>query len=99
MDRVASAAGRESGTSGADPLALRYVVYGGEALELRRLNEWYSRHADDAPRLINMYGITETTVHVTYRPLDREAVAAANGSLIGQAIPGLRVYLLDQRMR
>ncbi|WP_225732735.1 non-ribosomal peptide synthetase, partial [Nocardia sp. JCM 34519] len=85
--------------SDAEPLGLRYVVYGGEALELRRLNDWYARHEDNSPRLINMYGITETTVHVTYRALDRAAVAAANGSLIGQAIPGLRVYLLDHRLR
>ncbi|WP_460724072.1 amino acid adenylation domain-containing protein, partial [Nocardia heshunensis] len=91
-------ADRLAGKSG-EPLALRYVVYGGEALELRRLTEWYTRHTDDAPRLINMYGITETTVHVTYRALDHIAVAEAHGSIIGQAIPGLRVFLLDQRLR
>ncbi|WP_264936029.1 AMP-binding protein, partial [Streptomyces sp. A012304] len=46
-------------------LALRTVVFGGEALEPARLADWYARHADDAPVLVNMYGITETTVHVT----------------------------------
>ncbi|WP_408637760.1 amino acid adenylation domain-containing protein [Nocardia bovistercoris] len=84
---------------GAGPLSLRYIVFGGEALELRRLTDWYARHGDTAPRLVNMYGITETTVHVTYRALDAAAVAAANGSVIGRAIAGLRTYLLDTRLR
>ncbi|MCG3056611.1 AMP-binding protein, partial [Escherichia coli] len=43
-------------------LSLRYIVFGGEALELSRLNEWYVRHPEGSPSLINMYGITETTV-------------------------------------
>nr|WP_275942082.1 non-ribosomal peptide synthetase [Nocardia cerradoensis] len=89
----------QAAADSAAPLALRYVVYGGEALELRRLNGWYDRHGDAAPRLINMYGITETTVHVTYRALDAAAVAEADGSVIGRAIPGLRTYLLDNRLR
>ena len=97
-DRAAMSRGGADGQA-IEPLSLRYVVYGGEALELRRLSNWYARHDDDAPRLINMYGITETTVHVTYRALDEAAVATANGSWIGQAIPGLRVYLLDHRLR
>ena len=75
--------------------ALRYVIFGGEALELRRLDEWYRRHADDAPRLVNMYGITETTVHVSYMALDHAAVSANAGSLIGRGLPHLRVYVLD----
>ncbi|MET7768764.1 amino acid adenylation domain-containing protein [Nocardia sp. NPDC005366] len=91
-------ADRAAGTD-VDPLSLRYIVFGGEALELRRLSDWYARHDDTAPRLVNMYGITETTVHVTYRALDAAAVAAADGSVIGRAIPGLRTYLLDTRLR
>ncbi|MYT27224.1 AMP-binding protein, partial [Streptomyces sp. SID7760] len=51
----------------ADPgLALRHVVFGGEALDVAALAGWFARHGDTAPRLVNMYGITETTVHVTY---------------------------------
>ncbi|MFB7716208.1 non-ribosomal peptide synthase/polyketide synthase [Nocardia sp. NPDC056100] len=82
----------------APPLALRYIIFGGEALEPRRLADWYQRHEETAPRLINMYGITETTVHVTYRALDR-AAAAAGGGGIGHAIPGLGIFLLDHRLR
>ncbi len=90
-DRVAEERGSER-------LALRYVVFGGEALDLRRLAGWYLRHADDAPRLVNMYGITETTVHVSHLELDSgDAEFAA--SLVGRAIPGLGVYVLDPRLQ
>ncbi|WP_433893424.1 amino acid adenylation domain-containing protein [Streptomyces sp. CA-111067] len=80
-------------------LALKYVVFGGEALDLARLGDWYARHADTAPALVNMYGITETTVHVSYAPLDRAAAAASTASTIGQAIPDLRAYVLDHALR
>ncbi|MEV0662924.1 amino acid adenylation domain-containing protein [Actinomadura luteofluorescens] len=82
---------------GAD-LALRYIVFGGEALDLGRLEDWYSRHPEDAPTLVNMYGITETTVHVSYLALDRVHAATAAGSLVGVGIPDLRVYVLDGRL-
>ncbi|WP_368077454.1 amino acid adenylation domain-containing protein [Actinomadura sp. WMMB 499] len=82
-----------------DLSALRYVVFGGEALELGRLDDWYSRHREDAPTLVNMYGITETTVHVSYVALDRVYAATAPGSVIGTGIPDLRVYVLDDRLR
>ncbi|TYB42714.1 non-ribosomal peptide synthetase [Actinomadura chibensis] len=80
-------------------LALRYIVFGGEALDLGRLDDWYSRHPEDAPTLVNMYGITETTVHVSYLALDRAYAATAPGSVIGAGIPDLRVYVLDSRLR
>ncbi|NJC68037.1 non-ribosomal peptide synthase/polyketide synthase, partial [Planosporangium flavigriseum] len=79
-------------------LALRYVIFGGEALDLWRLADWYDRHPDTAPVLVNMYGITETTVHVSYVALDRPAAAEAPGSVIGAAIPDLRVYVLDREL-
>ncbi|MFD6860663.1 amino acid adenylation domain-containing protein, partial [Rhodococcus sp. NPDC060090] len=79
-------------------LALRYVIFGGEALDLRRLADWYRRHADDAPRLVNMYGITETTVHVSHLELGADDSGSA-ASLVGRAIPGLGVYVLDPRLR
>ncbi|MCL2533503.1 MAG: amino acid adenylation domain-containing protein, partial [Nocardiaceae bacterium] len=79
-------------------LALRYVIFGGEALDLGQLGRWYARHADDAPRLVNMYGITETTVHVTRLDLDSAYAAEANASVVGRAIPGLRVTVLDERL-
>ncbi|WP_192939019.1 non-ribosomal peptide synthetase [Streptomyces cinnamoneus] len=78
-------------------LALRCVVFGGEALDLGRLREWYARHAEDAPVLVNMYGITETTVHVSYVALDQSSVGEGPvGSLIGRGIPNLRLFVLDE---
>ncbi|MDF5806431.1 AMP-binding protein [Pseudomonas aeruginosa] len=44
--------------------ALRYVIFGGEALDLQSLRPWFQRFGDRQPQLVNMYGITETTVHV-----------------------------------
>ncbi|MBG0567779.1 non-ribosomal peptide synthetase [Actinoplanes aureus] len=79
-------------------LKLRYVVFGGEALEPSRLADWYTRHAADSPVLVNMYGITETTVHVTHLDLD-EAAVTVPGSRIGTGLDDLRVYLLDPAMR
>ena len=83
--------------SGAEPLplALRYVIFGGEALEMQSLQPWFDRHGDQRPKLINMYGITETTVHVTYRPLS--ASDLERGSVIGVPIPDLQVYILDSQ--
>ncbi|MBO0800651.1 MAG: amino acid adenylation domain-containing protein, partial [Blastocatellia bacterium] len=75
-------------------LNLRYVIFGGEALELRRLPDWYERHPEGRPSLINMYGITETTVHVSYIALDHSLVNSSH-SVIGRGIPDLRVYVLD----
>ena len=79
---------------------LRHVVFGGEALELRSLAPWYQRNAADAPKLANMYGITETTVHVTYHALHPEDLQHYRGrSPIGARIPDLRTYILDPRGR
>ena len=75
-------------------LALRVVVFGGEALNFNALQPWFATHASDAPRLINMYGITETTVHVTYREITTEDVTHGVHSLIGVPIPDLQLYLL-----
>ena len=80
-----------------EALALRTVIFGGEALDIRRLAPWFERHGDQHPQLVNMYGITETTVHVTYRPLTREDVHLhLTGSAIGRPLPDLEVYILDQ---
>jgi amino acid adenylation domain-containing protein len=75
--------------------ALRYVIFGGEALELASLRPWIERHGDREPRLVNMYGITETTVHATYRPITLDDLDSGSGSVIGVPIPDLRLLLLD----
>jgi amino acid adenylation domain-containing protein len=77
-------------------LALRKVIFGGEALQLESLRPWFRRHGNQSPQLINMYGITETTVHVTYRPLTMADLEVASASLIGCPIGDLQIYLLDR---
>ncbi|MEV0642684.1 amino acid adenylation domain-containing protein [Streptomyces sp. NPDC050619] len=80
--------------------ALRRIIFGGEALELGRLRGWVERHGTASPELINMYGITETTVHVTHRVLtDEDFEPGEDVSPIGSPIPGLATYLLDDRLR
>ncbi|MFJ5737990.1 amino acid adenylation domain-containing protein [Streptomyces microflavus] len=80
--------------------ALRRIIFGGEALDLGRLRGWVERHGTDAPELVNMYGITETTVHVTHRVLtDEDFAGSPDISPIGGPIPGLATYLLDDRLR
>ena len=81
-----------------DP-ALRLVIFGGEALELQGLQPWFERHGDEQPQLVNMYGITETTVHVTYRPLVSEDAQGTGGSVIGRPIHDLQTYILDEQFR
>lgn len=84
-----------------EPLpALRRVIFGGEALDLGRLRGWVERHGAASPELVNMYGITETTVHVTHRVLTEEDFGPGDEvSPIGGPIPGLATYLLDDRLR
>ncbi|MFI8931398.1 amino acid adenylation domain-containing protein [Streptomyces sp. NPDC053474] len=80
--------------------ALRRIIFGGEALDLGRLRGWVERHGTAAPELVNMYGITETTVHVTHRVLtDADFGPGDDVSPIGGPIPGLSTYLLDDRLR
>ena len=79
-------------------LALRLVIFGGEALDFESLGQWFRDHGDEQPQLVNMYGITETTVHVTERRVRAADLAANPGSLIGRPISDLRGYVLDQHM-
>ncbi|QDQ09713.1 non-ribosomal peptide synthetase [Streptomyces spectabilis] len=82
----------------AEPHAVRVVVFGGEALEVASLKPWLRRPVNKSTQLVNMYGITETTVHVTYHPLT-EADLDRPVSPIGRRIPDLRTYVLDPHGR
>ena len=78
-----------------DRLALRTVVFGGERLELAELGPWVRAIGLDRVALVNMYGITETTVHVTEHRLTRPDLAT-DTSPVGRPLADLRVHLLDQ---
>ncbi|KZW99784.1 hypothetical protein JL49_15650 [Pseudoalteromonas luteoviolacea] len=76
--------------------ALRKVIFGGEALDLRKLTPWFEQARPQA-ELVNMYGITETTVHVTEITIDANMVHGAQArSIIGRALPGYDILLLDE---
>ncbi|WP_186032283.1 non-ribosomal peptide synthetase, partial [Burkholderia gladioli] len=81
-------------TAGLPALSLRTVVFGGEALDARLLAPWFARHGGQGPALVNMYGITETTVHVSYR---RVTADLAQPHSIGRAIGSLQVHIVDAR--
>ena len=80
-------------------LALRWVIFGGEALEVASLRPWYERFGNDQTTLVNMYGITETTVHVTYRVLNPIDLDAKLHSPIGRPVSDLSWYLLDSQLQ
>ncbi|MFD5099106.1 amino acid adenylation domain-containing protein [Streptomyces albidochromogenes] len=75
-------------------LALRLVVFAGEALAPETLRPWITRHGDRTPVLVNMYGITETTVHSTYRRMTSADLEGAAGSMIGGPIGGWSMDVL-----
>ncbi|MDT0528003.1 amino acid adenylation domain-containing protein [Micromonospora sp. DSM 115977] len=76
---------------------LRTVVFGGEALDPTMLRPWYADARNGRTELVNMYGITETTVHVTHRPLTPADTERPGVSPIGGPIGDLRLYVLDGR--
>ncbi|MCY1042398.1 amino acid adenylation domain-containing protein [Corallococcus sp. bb12-1] len=77
-------------------LKLRTLIFAGERLDFAMLRGWFERHGD-AAMLVNMYGITETTVHSTFRVVRASDLEAP--SLIGVPIPDLRIHLLDEHQR
>ncbi|WP_239657423.1 non-ribosomal peptide synthetase [Mycobacterium riyadhense] len=83
--------------AGAADCQLRMVVFGGEALDTSRLDGWYPQQRAAGPVLMNMYGITETSVHVTHLELT-SAHLAGQGSPIGAPLGNMRVFVLDERL-
>ncbi|HEX7735371.1 MAG TPA: amino acid adenylation domain-containing protein, partial [Ktedonobacteraceae bacterium] len=79
--------------------ALRLVIFGGEALDARSVLGWWEQRGEGGPQMVNMYGITETTVHVTWQSLTPELLAQRGGSVIGQPLADLRVYVLDGHLQ
>jgi non-ribosomal peptide synthetase component F len=78
--------------------SLRYIIFGGEALNSHRLKDWWNYQDNNKliTKLINMYGITETTVHVTYKELQKSDIVESN---IGRPIPDLKSYILDKNLQ
>lgn len=77
---------------------LRLVIFGGEALDPARLSAWFGRRPA-RPRMVNMYGITETTVHVTAIDILPEMSLASSESPIGQPLPGFHDHVFDNGLQ
>ena len=80
-------------------LSLRYVVFGGEALDTPGLGPWFDRHGDQTPTLVNGYGITETTVFVSFHRVTAADTAHQGASVIGAPMPLWQVHVLDDRLQ
>ncbi|MFG2633283.1 amino acid adenylation domain-containing protein [Streptomyces sp. NPDC048362] len=78
--------------------SVRLVVFGGEPLDTRPLRFWQDRHPEEECRLVNMFGITETTVHVTAQTVTRREALTGSRS-VGRPLPGWHVYVLDPEGR
>jgi amino acid adenylation domain-containing protein len=79
-------------------LALRYVVFGGESVDLDVAADFAQRLGPAAPMLVNMYGITETTVHATIKVLTQDELVRRSGSPIGRPLPHLEISIRDERL-
>ena len=78
---------------------LKWVIFGGEALEFGSLKPWIARHGDTRPQLVNMYGITETTVHASYHRITEADVDAGAGSVIGKPLDDLGLFIVDDHLQ
>ncbi|MEK2490732.1 amino acid adenylation domain-containing protein [Kitasatospora purpeofusca] len=93
---------REYADSGAPATALRYVVFGGESVDLDVVRGFLAASAaapGPAPVMVNMYGITEITVHATHLVLTPERLAGDTPSPIGRPLPHLAIELRDDEFR
>jgi amino acid adenylation domain-containing protein len=79
--------------------SLRVVVFGGEKLEPAALRDWINRYGDERPSLVNMYGITEGTVHASCRPLTADDLDAYGVSPIGDPLSDLAFHVRDEHGR
>jgi len=94
----AFAALRDVALAHADDLAVRLVVFGGEPLDVRLLEPWFRRYSHARCRVVNMFGITETTVHVTTQTVTPAEIETRSRS-VGRALPGWSVSVRDEHGR
>ena len=74
-------------------LPMRFIILGGEKLQTSQLKSWWHIFHPNGPHLVNMYGITETTVHVTFKRLTPEI---GHTCVIGKALEDLIAYVWDK---
>ena len=83
--------------TGHDLASLRLVVFGGDSLACNRLRSWVDEFPISRVKLVNMYGITETTVHVSYREISEvDIVSGTHLNQVGRPLPETRVWIVDR---
>ncbi|MBG9734223.1 non-ribosomal peptide synthetase, partial [Paenibacillus alvei] len=73
-------------------LCVKHLIFAGEALQVGKLKAWHAKYPE--MNIVNMYGITETTVHVTYKAITAEDIELDVND-VGKALPTLKIYMLD----
>ncbi|WP_217145919.1 amino acid adenylation domain-containing protein [Streptomyces sp. AC627_RSS907] len=76
-------------------LPLRYVVLGGESVHLDVVRDFVAGTGPRGPEVVNMYGITENTVHSTFKVLDADTLRSGSASPIGRPLPHVGAHVLD----
>jgi len=77
---------------------LNFIIFGGEALDISLINLWHMQEHNSNTCIVNMYGITETTIHVTYKKITQEYLNEDNNRSIGKALGDLSIYILDDEL-
>lgn len=77
---------------------LRLIVFGGETLNFGSLKTWFEIHKENAPQLINMYGITEVTVHTSIYKIKKSDVVNSINSIVGCPLNNTNIFILDQNL-
>jgi amino acid adenylation domain-containing protein len=81
-------------------LNLKYIIFGGDKLNFENIKKWYQlNNSDCEPLLYNMYGITEITVHATYKKLNKQIIEKTDNSIIGKPIINTTFYILDEHQQ
>jgi len=78
------------GESSSQLIDLKYLIFGGDKLNIQKIEAWQAQN--DHVTMVNMYGITETTVHVTYKE-----IKAGKFSNIGSPLPGYSIHLKNEQ--
>lgn len=79
-------------------LAVRMIFFAGERLDYEKVDGWISQCLGRSAVHINMYGITETTVHATVKRIGYGEQNDSSRSFIGNPLSSYKVCLLDAQL-
>ncbi|MDH6578198.1 amino acid adenylation domain-containing protein [Kitasatospora sp. MAP5-34] len=76
--------------------ALRHIIFGGEKVDLDCVRRFSLSCGNRAPEFTNMYGITEITVHATFKRLTDADFESGISSPIGRPLSNLSISIRDE---